>query len=249
MFSHDLKLASRPDLWSAEVLDLLPDPWQAEVLRSSSKRILLNCSRQSGKSTTTSILALHTAIYHPGSLILCLSPTLRQSSELFHNVSRFYGLDMSVPAVSESALQLELKNGSRIVALPGKEANIRGYAGVNLIIADEASRIPDDLYYSIRPMLAVSDGRLIALSTPFGTRGWWYEAWRSSESWQRWKISATKCPRIRPEFLAEEKGVLGSYWYQQEYECKFLDSQTQVFTRDDVDAMFIEPVKQWDLSP
>jgi len=55
------------------------DSWQAEVLRSRSKRILLCCSRQSGKSTVTSALALWTAIYHPGSLILCLSPTFRQS--------------------------------------------------------------------------------------------------------------------------------------------------------------------------
>jgi hypothetical protein len=247
MLCLDLKAALDPATWCRNALGMEPDPWQAEVLRSPSKRILLNCSRQSGKSTITSALALHTATYHPGSLTLCLSPTLRQSSELFRNVSRFYGLDPTIPARSESVLRLELENGSRIVSLPGKEQNVRGYAGVSLLIVDEAARVPDSLYYSVRPMLAVSSGRLIALSTPFGARGWWYESWKSEEAWQRWEIPASKCPRIKPEFLAEERRVLGSYWYNQEYECRFLDSQTQVFRRDDVDAMFKENVEQWTL--
>jgi hypothetical protein len=64
-----------PALWCVEALGLEPDPWQAEVLRSDAKRILLNCSRQSGKSTITAALALHTTIFQPGSLVLCLSPT------------------------------------------------------------------------------------------------------------------------------------------------------------------------------
>lgn len=246
MLSHDLKVALDPVAWCRTSLDLEPDPWQAEVLRSPSKRMLLNCSRQSGKSTVTSALALHTAIYQPGSLTLCLSPTLRQSSELFRNVARFYqSIGHEVPSTAESALRLELANKSRIVALPGKEQNVRGMAKVALLVVDEAARVPDDLYYSVRPMLAVSGGRLIALSTPFGTRGWWYEAWKSQEPWQRWEIPASKCPRISPEFLEEEKRVLGSFWFEQEYNCAFIDAQTQLFRREDVDAMFTEKVKEW----
>jgi hypothetical protein len=163
-------------------------------------------------------------------------------------VSHFYGQEPTVPSTAESALKLELENGSRIISLPGKEQNVRGYAGVSLLIVDEAARVSDDLYYSVRPMLAVSSGRLIALSTPFGTRGWWYNAWKSTEDWQRWEIPADRCPRIKPEFLEEEKRVLGSYWFQQEYMCQFLDAQTQVFRREDVDAMFTEQVEVWDLA-
>ncbi|TFH54368.1 MAG: terminase [Methanothrix sp.] len=247
MLCHDLKASLDPVVWCQNSLGLEPDPWQAEVLRSDSKRLLLNNSRQSGKSFICSALALHTAIYHPGSLTLCLSPTLRQSSELFRNVKNFFSADPSIASTSESVLKLELANGSRIVSLPGKEQNVRGYAGVSLLIVDEAARVPDDLYYSVRPMLAVSNGRLIALSTPFGTRGWWYQSWVSPEPWQRWQIPASMCPRISPEFLEEERRVLGSYWYEQEYGCNFLDSQTQIFRREDVDAMFSEPVEAWNL--
>jgi len=60
-----------------------PDSWQLDVLRSQASRILLNCSRQSGKSTVTALLAVHTAHYQNDALVMLLSPTLRQSGELF----------------------------------------------------------------------------------------------------------------------------------------------------------------------
>ena len=74
----------------AKEAGLDPDPWQRDLLRSSSDRVLLNCCRQSGKSTMTGIIALHRALYHPDSLILCLAPALRQSQELFGKVLGFY---------------------------------------------------------------------------------------------------------------------------------------------------------------
>jgi len=78
----DLARALDPVLL-ARATGIEPDSWQAHVLRSTSARVLLNCSRQSGKSTITSILAMHTALYEAGSLVLLLSPSLRQSGELF----------------------------------------------------------------------------------------------------------------------------------------------------------------------
>jgi hypothetical protein len=120
---------------------------------------------------------------------------------------------------------------------------------VRLLVVDEAARVPNDLYASVRPMLAVSGGRLIALSTPFGTRGWWYEAWRSGakEAWERYEVPATEVSRITPEFLAEESRTLGGWWFEQEYMCRFLDAQTQAFTREEVDKAFTEGVEAWAL--
>jgi hypothetical protein len=229
-------------------VDIEPDRWQENLLRSAASRILLNCARQSGKSTIAGVLAVHAALYEPGSLILLLSPTLRQSQELFKKcLSLYRAADKPVPSESETALTLTLENGSRIVSLPGKEDTVRGYSGVRLIAIDEAARVPDDLYASVRPMLAVSGGRLVALSTPFGTRGWWYEAWRSEEPWERYRVTAEECPRISPEFLAEERRNLGEWWFRQEYFCEFLDSQSQAFRREDVEAMFSEEVEGWAL--
>lgn len=228
-----------------------PDPWQAEVLRSTSPRLLLNCSRQSGKSTITSVLATHTALYVPHALVLLLSPTLRQSSELFKKCLYAYRtVGRTVPAESETALTLTLANGSRIVSLPGKEGTIRGYSGVNLLMIDEASRVIDDLYRSVRPMLAVSNGRLLAMSTPWGKRGWWYEAWtEGGPTWERYEVPASMCPRISPEFLAEERRSMPEFFFAQEYGCEFRETDDQLFGYDLVMSTMSDEFEPWGEAP
>jgi hypothetical protein len=214
-----------------------PDPWQSSLLSSSSSRMLLLCSRQSGKSQTAAALALRGALLEPPALVLLLSPTLRQSGELYRDkVLKLYNaLGRPVRAVQESSLQLTLANGSRIISLPGDEETIRGYSGVRLLIVDEASRVQDPLYYAIRPMRAVSKGRMVCLSTPWGRRGWFYETWHGKEEWQRVKVAADQCPRIGMEFLEEEKKAIGDRWYSQEYGCEFLDTINSVFKTEDID--------------
>jgi hypothetical protein len=200
-----------------------PDPWQRQLLLSSDRQILLNCSRQSGKSTTVAALALHTALFQPGALILMLSPSLRQSTELFRKVvSAYHALGRPLPALSHNQTRLELGNQSRLVCLPGREETIRSFSGPRLILIDEAARVPDDLYRSVRPMLAVSRGRLLCLSTPFGQRGFFHHEWtHGGTDWTRVRITAADCPRISPAFLAQERHSLGESWIQQEYLCSF----------------------------
>jgi hypothetical protein len=230
----DLRLALDRSAF-ARALGLDPDPWQEDLLGSSSDRVLLNCSRQSGKSTISAIIALHRALYHPGSLVLALAPALRQSQEVFGKVAGFYrDLGRPVAPRGERKLSLELENGSRIITLPGSEKTIRGFSGVRLLLVDEASRVDDGLYHAVRPMLAVSGGALMMLTTPYGKRGVFYEAWTSSGSsgygWERYEVPARDCPRISEEFLAEERAALPGWVYRQEYECSFEETEDQVFT-------------------
>jgi hypothetical protein len=233
--AHDLALALDPVL-VAEATGLYLDKWQRDVLRSVEKRLLLNVTRQGGKSSTVAVLACHTALYKPRSLTLILSPGERQSKETFRKVMDVYhAIDHPVPAAVENKLELELRNGSRIVALPGVEGTIRGYSGVDLLVVDEASRVRDETMAAVRPMLAISSGRLLAMSTPFGKRGWWYAAWEEGgPTWERMKVTADQCPRISPAFLDEERRMLGEWWYQQEYQCTFVDALSQYFSSDDV---------------
>ena len=225
---------------------LTPDPWQQKLLRSSSSRLLLLCARQSGKSQAAAAVALLTALLQPGSLTLLLSPSERQSGELFADkLLRLYEVAGRPLRATKTALQLTVSNGSRVVALPGKEGTIRGYSGVALLIVDEAARVPDDLYRAVRPMLAVSKGRLLALSTPFGKRGWFWEAWESKARWERVRIEASQCPRLTAEFLAEERQAMGPRWYQQEYLCSFEETAGAVFSHADIMAAIspVEPLR------
>lgn len=223
-----------------------PDPWQEKLLRSESKRIILNCCRQSGKSTTSAIIVLYVVLHRPGSLVLVLSPSLRQSQEFHKKVLEAYDtLGRPMKIDSERRLGLELRNGSRLEALPGSEKTIRGFSAPTLVVFDEASRVPDALYYSVRPVLAISNGTLMLISTPHGKRGIFYQEWTDGLGWERYEVPATSLERISTEFLAEERQSHPPHMYQQEYLCKFAETEDQVFSQEIIERAFdndIEPL-------
>jgi hypothetical protein len=234
----DLRLALDRVSFAKE-LGIVPDGWQEDLLRSGADRVLLNCCRQSGKSTMAALIGLHRALYHPGALVLVLAPAERQAKETFSKVAGLYRKarpDNTIPPDSYRKLGMELTNGSRIEALPGTEKTIRGFSGVDLLILDEAARVDDGLYFAVRPMLAVSGGALMMLSSPAGRRGVFFEEWSegSEAGWERYEVPAEECPRISAEFLEEERASLPRRVYRQEYECSFEDTDDAVFAYEDV---------------
>ncbi len=241
----ELRCALDPVVFAQERLNFEPDPWQAKVLRAPAKRLSLNCTRQAGKSTTAAVLATHEAVYVPRSLTLLVSPSLRQSRELFGKVTDFLRVLDTKPALDEdNALSLMLETRSRVVSLPGTAATVRGYSAPNLIVEDESAYCPDELYRAIRPMLAVSGGRLMLLSSPFGRRGHFFEEWkRADDDWQRFEVTADDCPRITKEFLEQERRSLGERWFRQEYYCEFVETLDQVFRLEDIQRSFTDAVK------
>ena len=145
-------------------------------------------------------------------------------------------------------MSLLFPNGARIVGLPGSESTVRGFSAVALLIIDEAARVSDDLYLAVRPMTAVSGGDMLLMSTPFGKRGFFYEAWTSSnEEWERISVPATECGRIPKEFLQQERKTMGEWWFRQEYLCEFVDTDDGVFDRELVEAALskeLEPLPE-----
>lgn len=157
-------------------------------------------------------------------------------------------------SVQDAVLSMELANRSRVISLPGTPDTLVGYTP-NLVIIDEAARVPDDLYRAVRPMLSVSHGRLVLLSTPFGKRGFYYDEWCRCEEakrvgrqppWHAIRMIAPDCPRIEPEFLAEERQAIGDRWFRQEYLCSFEDTVGAVFSHEHIHRAAVEtPAGSW----
>jgi hypothetical protein len=78
---------------------------------------------------------------------------------------------------------------------------------------------------------------MLAMSTPYGRRGWFWEASKSNE-WRVTTVTADQCPRISAEFLAAERVALGEWRYRQEYACEFTDLAGRMFASADLDAAF-----------
>ena len=230
-------------------LGLEPDRTQMEVLESSAKRGVLNCCRQWGKSTVAAAMAVHRAYTRPKSLVLVASPSERQSAEFLAKTAELVRrLEMKPRGDGKNAISILMPNGSRIVGLPGTEGKSRGFSAVSLLLIDEAARVPDDVYQSLRPMLARSDGDLWLMSTPWGQRGFFYEAWvNGGPEWFRVSGKATECPRISTSFLEEERREKTSEWFSQEYLCEFTTNEEMLFDRDMVEACFDDTLGELDL--
>jgi hypothetical protein len=252
----------------ARHLGLEPEPWQEHLLESSANRKILNCSRQSGKTTFVGVKALHTALFTPGSLVLIFSPSLRQSQEFFRKVRKNWeSLGLGWSADSERRLGLELPNGSRIEALPGTEKTTRGFSAPACVIMEEAAFIGDDVYHGgARPMIATHpEAEVVLLSSPNGKQGFFHKVWvAGGPQWARYQVDAPGKPgstlepgelvhkgrilhavseAVRPEYIEEEREEKTDNQIRQEYFCEFLETDDAAFRSEEIDRAFSSGVQ------
>ncbi len=229
-------------------LGLNPDARQMAVLESNARQGILNCSRQWGKSTVSAAKALHRAFTVPGCLVLVASPGERQSAEWMRKAREMaLHTGVRIRGDGDNKVSLALPNSSRIIGLPAMDGTVRGFSAVSMLLIDEASRVEDSMYKALRPMLAVSNGDVWRMSTPFGRLGFFYEAWEhGGEDWFRVHGPATGCDRISKEFLENERGAMGAMAFRQEYLAEFVDCGAGVFDRGLVEAALdpdLEPLR------
>jgi hypothetical protein len=210
-----------------------PDPWQAEYLRASHPRTLMLCCRRAGKSVVSAARTLAHCLTTPDALCMVFSPTARQSIEYARYVRAFdKALGFPVRVERRNQTVVEWANGARLMSLPDSHEGVVGFTPTRVVI-DEASRVSDVLYLSLRPMLALG-AELELLSTPFGKRGFFFSIFDTParlRQFAAWRVTADRCPRITRRFLEEEKLELGERWFQQEYFLEFVDAVDAVFTQ------------------
>lgn len=152
------------------------------------------------------------------------------------------------PIQSSRAMQIVLKNGSRIVAYPGKGATTRGLSGVKLLISDEAAYIDEEIHYALRPMLAASRGSHVMLSSPNGYGNFYEQVWhKGGDAWKRVKVTAFESVRIDKDWLEEERRTVPAIAFAQEYMCEFVVAAGSLFTADQVDRTVDENLAPLDL--
>ncbi len=197
-----------------------PDPWQADFLNARYSRAIINASRRSGKTATTACKALHHAMFAPRSApatVLIFAPAGRQSDELLHELHVMYErLGRPVGRSTDRISELDFANGSRIIPLPENPDTVRIYTPT-LVLVDEASRVPENLFRAIAPFRALAKCLLILLSTPNGKQGFFYREWFGQGEWERVKVTADQCPRIDPRIIEEDRLSFGDEYVRQEY--------------------------------
>ena len=146
----------------------------------------------------------------------------------------------------DSMTRLEF-GGSRIVALPANAGLIRGFSGPSVILLDEASRIPDDVIDAVTPMMASNPScRLVCMSTPAGTRGFWWDLWENGgDRWERYETTADEIPWITEEFLEEERSRMTEAIFLEEYYGKPYASSAAVFSQETIQKAIRPGFSAW----
>lgn len=243
------RTGKRTPLTLAAELGIRLDGWQQDAVMTELHDILLLVSRQGGKGLVASLLALDGLVNDAGSTTVIVSRAERQAKRLLRRTKRLYRQLSDVsPVISESQTSLELRNGSEIIAVPGTEETIRGLESVHRLLIDEGALVSDELFAAVQPMTAVVNGRIIALSTARGKRGWFYREYVSDDpEWHRTMVTAYDIPRLDPVWLERTRNKLGDFYFRQEFLCEFLDDETQLYATDLIDAAVTSEVKSFGL--
>ena len=214
-----------------------PDAQQEVLLRTDDRRVLLNCSRQWGKTSIGAMRAAWEMVRRPGSCVVVLSSGEDLAAEFVWKVEGFLrSAGVEVRPDRRRRIGRMIGNGSRIVGMAPGEARARGMTATMLVL-DEAAWIPDSIYEAVLPMVSSTGGSVWLLSTPGGQRGFFWEEWMRGDDWLRVKAPATECARIPPEFVEEMRRKRGDDHVRSAYLCEFVGNDDRLFNREDLDAL------------
>jgi hypothetical protein len=208
-----------PPLWVREVLGVEPAPWQKDFLRSRlGASIIALTARQVGKTTSAAWAIAHYMLFTPGGLSVIACPAQRQSAEAVRRVREIL-IKVGAELRTDNVYALELKNGSRVLALPGSDDSIRGLTVDGWIVADEAARLSNDLIAALGPMRArCPQARFAMLSTAWSRTDPFWMVWEGDDpSWMRLRATADSVSFFTEEFLAQQKRLLGEHGFNREY--------------------------------
>lgn len=236
-----------PVRFARETLGFSPDANQASVLTVAAQRVILACHRQFGKSTTAAVKAIHHAVHSPESLTIIVAPTLRQGGLLLDTIHRFARkLSLELKPDRYNRPSLVLPNGSKVVAVPSEEQNIRGFSAVSLLLIDEAARVPEEVWSAVLPMVSTVNGAVWLMSTPAGKQGFFADMWfHGGPSWHRIRATVEQSSRISREVADEQRRCLSRAQFASDYLCEFGDIEDQVFRTASVERAFqaaVEPL-------
>jgi hypothetical protein len=227
------------------------DDWQEKFLNTKGDKILC-CGRQIGKSEICSIDASRYAVNNPKKVILMIAPTERQAFSLFEK-TLFYLMAHHKDSIKRgrerpTKTKINLKNGTKIWCLPTGLSGLGiRFLTVHRLYVDECSRVTEDVFTAITPMLLTTGGDTIYLSTPAGREGTFADTFNNKNeaynSFTRFSKSSEEVIKNRVicdswkefqrdkalEHLARERSRMSILQYAQEYEGALVDELRQFF--------------------
>jgi hypothetical protein len=220
------------------------DDWQEEVMRTKGNMVLRS-GRQVGKSFIIAKKAAEYALKNPKKLIMVIAFTEKQANLLFAKILRNIH-DTNKKAIDKpkpTKHVINLKNKSQIFCYAAGDTGfgIMGYT-IDLLIADEAAWIKEEVWNSVIPALAITRGQIWLLSTPFMSEGYYADCFKDP-NFTSFHQSSEDCPRKDQDFLDRQKQKLTKSKYAQMYLGEFVDDAHRIFGDKWIDKVCCLPIE------
>ena len=220
------------------------DKWQKDYIfdPSPNQNNFLLTGRQVGKTAAMSMRAVELCVNHfkKGEFVLINSITEKQAYHMLAKAKVYANVKYSKKIIQKgdekpTKHKLMFKNGTGILCYAAGEQG-EGLRGLTIkkLMPDEGSRMSEEYFISVIPMLSVIRGSMDIASTPFqkkhkdGTEKFFYKC-SKDEIFKKYYVSAEDCPRHTKEFLAKQKERLTKLAYAQEYLAVFTDELKRLF--------------------
>ena len=223
-----------------------PRPWQRRIMDSYARRMGVLASRQCGKSLTTAYKVACFMICHPGTTVLILAPTLRQSSEMLLKIAGILQyVGMKIAALNQFQCALADKQpgaGARVISLPGSNedagASTRGYAA-DFLILEEASFLNEGVIHSVLPSMAARPKAMqLSISSAGLVASYFHERMTAPNStWERMTVTAQQSGQFSQTDLNNLRHELGAK-FASEMECKWSTAGEGLFGDNVMEAAF-----------
>lgn len=219
------------------------DPWQEEVLAYNGN-IVVCSGRQTGKSTVVAMKAAEFVVQNPDKQVLIVSVTEDQARELLLKAQLYidstYPKQIKTNKSDTNKEKVTLKNNSiiRTKAVGQSGLGVRGFT-IDMLIADEAAFMPEDVWPAVTPMLATTGGDIVLLSTPHGRSGYFFQCFSNPDlGFKVFYVNSVENAHNRPitetwpvwrkekhiQFIESEKARMSVRQFAQEYLGQFVDA-------------------------
>lgn len=212
-----------PVLFVQEVLGQEPDPWQADFLRaiaSGKRKISVRSGHGVGKSTAASWAAIWYATTRYTCKVVVTAPT---SSQLYDALFAELKAQMrKLPDFVQELFEvktdrIELRSAPQEVFISARTSRaeqpeaMQGIHADNvLLIADEASGVPEAVFEAAVGSMSGHSACTLLLGNPTQSTGLFYDTHhRLADDWFTMRVSAADSSRVSKDFVEEVRNTYG----------------------------------------
>lgn len=234
----DTLLEAQRDLVAFGALVGVPlEPWQAEALTLDRRITVVVAPRQTGKSRSLALVAVHRSLTRRNHRTLIISAGEDGARRLLGEVRAMLAHPLLAGVtLDEQGGLVQFGNGSEVRAVPASERQVRGWS-VDLLLIDEATYVGDDLIHgaAMPTVAARPDARVVLASSPWEASGAFY-AYATTDHPDvavfRWALRDAHW--ISAGFIAQQRALLPAVRFRAEYDGQFVDGGSGLFSRTEL---------------